>query len=394
MSVLTDRNFAPYFVGNLTSNTGNWLFNVTAAVVVFQLTGSAFMVGMVSVAQFLPLVLVTPFAGVLADRVDRRRMVITSQAFAAVAASVIAIVTVIAGVGGLPGAWPIISAAVGIGLGNALSQPALQSLVPSLVDAEDLATAVSLTSLTYNVGRALGPAGAGLLLVTLGAEVAFVINAVSFLVLIGGLLMVRARARPPDTGSTPDRSIRAGLTYVRDDPRVLLLLGGVAAAGFAADPAITLAPSFADLLGGGEALVAAITSGFGVAAIPAALLSGRLQGRFGSAQTAGAGMAIMAGGSLTVALAPWAWVALLGFSSTGAGFVLAVTSFTTLLQLRLPEALRGRVMALWTVAFLGNRPIAAAVDGATADATGPRLAMLIAIGVALVGAAIGRRLRH
>ncbi len=393
MSVLRDRNFAPFFVGNLTSNTGNWLFNVTAAVVVFQLTGSALAVGMVSVAQFLPLVLVSPFAGALADRVDRRRMVIASQSFSTVAAVTIAIATLLVGIDGLPGAWPIIAAAAGIGIGNSLSQPAMNSLVPGLVATQDLATAVSLTAVTYNVGRAIGPAGAGLLLVTLGAEVAFAINAVSFLVLIGGLAMVRSRPREEETDPTRDRSVRAGIRYVRDDPRALLLLGGVAAAGFAADPAITLAPSFADLLGGGEVLVSAFISGFGVAAIPAAVLSGRLQTRFGSARMAGIGMAIMGGGSIAVAVAPWWWVALLGFSSTGSGFVLAVTSFTTLLQLQLPESLRGRVMALWTVAFLGNRPLAAAIDGAAADAMGPRLAMLVAISVSTIGVVIAQRLR-
>lgn len=394
VAVLRDRNFAPFFLGNLTSNTGNWLFNVSAAVVVFRLTGSALAVGMVSVAQFLPLVLVAPMAGALADRVDRRRMVIASQSLSTVAATAIAIAAIIVGVDGLPGAWPIIAAAGGIGLGNALTQPALHSLVPGLVGSQDLATAISLTSVTYNVGRALGPAGAGLLLVTLGAEVAFVINAASFLVLIICLLVIRARPRQAAAAEAPDRSVRAGLRYVREDPRVLLLLGGVAAAGFAADPAVTLAPSFADLLDGGEVLVAAITSGFGVAAIPASVASGRLQNRFGSAQTASAGMSIMAAGSLAAAIAPWPWLAVLGFGSTGAGFVLAVTGFTTLLQLQLPDELRGRVMALWTVAFLGNRPLAAAIDGAAADTMGPRLAMIIAIGVASSGAVIARRLRR
>jgi len=390
--VLTDRNFAPFFLGNLTSNTGNWLFNVSAAVVVFQLTRSAFVVGLVSVAQFLPLVLLSPFAGGVADRVDRRRMVIVSQTFAAMAASAIALASLLLGVDGLPGAWPILAAAAGIGIGNALSQPAMNSLVPGLVAHRDLATAVSLTSLTYNIGRAVGPAGAGILLITLGAEIAFLINACSFLVLIAGLLLVRARRREQDPDPAADRSVRAGVRYVRNDPTALLLLGGVAAAGFAADPAITLAPSFADLLDRGEALVAAIVSGFGIAAIPAALASGRAQNRHGSAPIAGMGMAIMAIGSLAAAVAPWPWLVLVGFSSTGAGFVLAVTSFTTLLQLQLPDELRGRVMALWTVAFLGNRPLAAAIDGGAADLTGPRLAMGIAITVSLLGVLIATRL--
>lgn len=388
--MLRDRNFAPFFLGNLTSNTGNWLFNVTAAIVVFRLTGSAFMVGLVSVAQFLPLVLFSPLAGAWSDRVDRRWLLLVSQGFATVAAVLLAVVLVVVGVDGLPGAWPVIATAFGIGAGIAVSQPAMNALVPALVEPDALATAVSLTSLTYNVGRAIGPAGAGVLLVTVGAEVAFALNAVSFLVLLGGVLMVREL--PRDRGDLPDRSVRAGLRFIRQDRATLLLLLGVGATGFAADPAITLAPPLAAVLGGGDLLVSAIVSGFGIAAIPAALVSGRLQDRYGSETVAGTGTALMAVGLGLAALAPVPAIALTGFCLTGAGFVFAVTAFTTALQRRLPEALRGRVMALWGVAFLGNRPLAAAIDGAAADLVGPRWAMLIAISVAVTGTLIAYRL--
>ncbi len=390
--MLRDRNFAPFFVGNLTSNVGNWLFNVSAAVVVFRLTGSAFAVGLVSVAQFVPLVLVSPWAGALSDRMDRRRLLLLAQTVAALSAAAIAVAALLVGAESLPGAWPVILAALGIGVGNAVAQPAMNSLVPALVAPADLAPAVSLTALTYNVGRALGPAGAGVLLVTLGAEVAFLINAVSFLALIGGVLLVQPR--PVEREDSSDRSVRAGVRFVRHDATSLLLLAGVATAGFAADPAITLAPSIADVLGGGDALVATFVSGFGIAAIPGALSSGRLQTRHGSATVAAGGMTVMALGLTSAAVAPVPAMAVAGFCLMGTGFVLAVTSFTTLLQQRLPEALRGRVMALWTVAFLGNRPLAAAIDGATADLVGPRWAMLIAISVAVTGAAIALRLRR
>jgi MFS family permease len=169
------------------SNSGNWLFNVTAAVVVFQLSGSALLVGPVSVAQFLPLVLLGPFAGALSDRLDRRRCCSASQAFSASAAARWAR----RGRdrrGRLPRRVAGDPAAFGIGIGQAVAAPALNALVPALVDDVDLEGAVALTSVTFNVGRALGPATSGLLLATLGAEVAFVANAVSFLALIAALL--------------------------------------------------------------------------------------------------------------------------------------------------------------------------------------------------------------
>jgi MFS family permease len=392
-ALLTDRTFGPWFWGLLVSNSGNWLFNVTAVVVVYQLSGSALQVGIVSVAQFLPLVLIGPFAGALSDRFDRRRLVLGAQSLAAVAAAAIATAAVLLGVEGLGSAWPILAAATGIGIGQAVSTPALTALVPDLVEEGDLESGIALTSLTFNAGRALGPIASGALLATVGAEVAFVANAVSFLALIVALVVLRVRPRPLAAGG--DRSVRAGIRYVRADRTVLLVLVGVAATGFAADPMITLAPPLAAAVGGGGTLAALLVSAFGIAAAPAALVSGRLQRGSGSLAVAGGGCATMAAGLLTAGLAPVPAVTVAGFALTGVGFVLSLTSFTSVLQRRVPAELRGRVMALWSVAFLGNRPIAAALDGAAADLVGPRLALVIAISVALGGVAAARALaRH
>jgi MFS family permease len=389
-ALVVDRTFGPWFVGLLVSNSGNWLFNVTAAVVVFQLSGSALQVGLVSVAQFAPLVLLGPFAGALSDRVDRRRLLLASQAFAASAAAAIAIASFAVGIDGFTSAWPVIAAAFGIGMGLAVAAPSLTALVPDLVDDADLESAVALTSATFNIGRALGPAASGVLLATLGADVAFTVNAVSFLVLIVALLTIRAR--PQTRARDRDRSVRAALRYVRGDRTVLLLLVGVAAVGFSADPMITLAPPLAADVGGSSTLVAMLVSAFGIAAAPAAAVSGNLQRRMGSLEVAGAGGVLMAAGLLTAALAPVPAVTVAGFAVTGIGFVFGVTGFSTVLQRRVPNELRGRVMALWSIAFLGNRPIAAAVDGAAADLVGPRLALGIAILVALGGVVVARTL--
>ena len=391
VQLLTDRTFGPWFVGLLTSNAGNWLFNVTAAVVVFRLSGSALQVGLVSVAQFVPLVVLGPFAGAWLDRFDRRRILLASQVVSASAASALAIAAVVVGVDAFPGAWPVLLCAFGIGLGQAVAAPALNALVPALVPDADLESGVALTSLTFNVGRALGPAVSGLLLAVSGPEVAFVANAGSFLVLIAALLVIRTQPRPgPEAG---DRSVRAGLRYVRSDRPALLLLLGVAAVGASADPAITLSPPMSAEFEGGDPLTAAFVSAFGIAAAPTSLIAGRLTRAWGGWRIAAAGGLITASGLATVALSPAAWVAVLGFGLTGSGFVLGVTGFTTLLQRRVPEELRGRVFALWSVAFLGNRPLVAAIDGAASDAFGPRWAMLFAIAVALSGVLVARRLR-
>lgn len=401
--LLVDRTFGPWFWGNVVSNSGNWLFNVVAAVVVFQLSRSALLVGLVSVAQFVPSVVLAPVTGSISDRLDRRRVLLWAQAGSALAAGALAAGVVTVGVDGLPGAWPILLAAGGIGIGQAFAVTALNALVPALVDDTDLEAGVALTSLTFNLGRAAGPAASGLLLVTLGAEAAFVVNALSFLPLLLALLVIRPRstAAPPassadgrvggGTDPAPDPSARAGWRFVRGDRRVATILLAVAAIGFAIDPVITLAPPLADVLGGGDVLVSTMVTGFGVAAVPGALLSSRLQRRFGGLPVGRAGALIVATGLSVAALAPAPAVAVAGFAVCGTGFVLTVTSVTSVLQRLIPDAVRGRVMALWSVAFLGSRPLAAVIDGAAADLVGPRLAMLVAITVAIAaGVVIGR----
>jgi MFS family permease len=391
--LLSDRTFGPWFWGLLVSNSGNWLFNVTAAVVVYDLSRSALQVGLVSIAQFLPLVLVSPFAGAVSDRVDRRRLLLASVLVSTIAATTLAVVALTIGLESFGSAWPVVAAAAGIGVGQAIAIPSLTALVPDLLADVDLESGVALTSLTFNVGRALGPAASGLVLATLGAEVAFAVNAASFLALILALLVIRVRERSA-TAATTDRSVRAGFRYVRADRVVLLLLVAVATTGFAADPMITLAPPLAAEVGGDGTLVAILVSAFGIAAAPASLLSGRLQRRLGSLTVGGIGMGAMAAGLTTAAVAPVAAVLVVGFALTGVGFVFALTGFTSVLQRRIPDELRGRIMALWSVAFLGNRPFAAALDGAAADLVGPRWAMTIAIAVALGGVTVARVLQR
>lgn len=392
-ALLADRTFGPWFWGNLASNSGNWLYNVTAAVVVFELTGSAFLVGLVSVAQFATLTLLSPWAGALTDRVDRRRLLIASQTVSLASAGALAAVTVAVGVDGLPGAWPVIAATFGIGVGVAVTGPALQALTPALVDDADLESAVALTSMTFNVGRALGPGVAGVIFVTLGFEAAFVINALTFLVLLAALAVIRPRARDRGDADGGDRSVRAGLRHVRRDPVLLWLLAGIAAIGFATDPINTLAAPLAAAIGGGETLVAYLVSAFGIGAAGTALIASRLQRRRGRLATAGEGAWLLAGGLGIAAVAPGAAVALAAFAVMGSGFLLGLTSLTAVLQRRVPEALRGRIMALWAVAFLGNRPVAAVIDGTIADLAGVRAAMIVPAAVAVAGALVSWRLR-
>lgn len=375
--LVRDRTFGVYFVGNLVSNCGTWLQNIAAAVVVYEMTGSTVLVGAVSMLQFAASLLLSPWAGALSDRVDRRRLLISGQVVAVVAAAGLAAWTAAVGVEGLPGPWPIFAAATLIGIGWAISVPTMQALVPALVEPEDLEQAIALNSITFNIARAVGPALGAIALVRLGAAATFGLNAATYVVLIITLLLIRPRAieRSEHRG---DGSVREGLRYVKGDPALYVLLIGVTALGFGTDPINTLTPAMADVLGGNEALVGWMVSAFGVGAAATAFAVGAVRKRVSLGTMGVFGLAVLAVGLFGFGASPVVAGTLVSLLVAGAGFLLALTGLTTELQRRVPEPLLGRVMALWAVAFLGSRPVAALLDGTLGDLFGPRIAAGVA----------------
>lgn len=393
MSLIADRNFGPYFVGNLASNIGTWFQQVTAAVVVFDLTGSAFMVGLVGVSQFLPILVLSPWTGAAADRFDRRRLLLGSQVVAGAAVATLAVVTVVFGLNGFTGAWIVLGTGLVLGLANAVSAPTSQALVPALVPLRDLDQAVALNSVTFNLARAVGPALGAAVLVAWGPGIAFGFNALSYCALVVGLLLVTTR----DIGPPQRGSIWVGLRHVRSDPPLALLLWGLVAVGFAADPLITLTPSLAQgledsLFTNADALVGLLISAFGLGAVIGTFVVTSVNLRWGHARVATVGFGFIASGMALLGLAPTALLALGGALVGGFGFLLGVTSLTTAIHVRVPEELRGRVMAIWAVAFLGSRPLASVINGAMADLTSARVAtVVVAVVVAVAGLIFRRR---
>jgi MFS family permease len=385
-ALVADRNFGPYFVGNLASNVGTWCQQITAAVVVFDVTGSTFMVGLVGVSQFLPSLVAAPWTGAAADRFDRRRLLLSAQIAAATAVAALATLTLTVGLERFTAAWPVLLTALVVGFAHAVSTPAQQALVPALVPAVDLDQAVALNSVTYNLARAVGPAIGAAILVTWGAGAAFGVNALSYLVLVAGLLLIR-----PRQVSRPARSsMWVGFRHLRTDPTMAFLLVGITALGFGVDPVLTLTPALAQKLtdttfSNPDGLVGFLISAFGAGAVIGTLLVGRVRVRWGHMPVAAAGLALLAAGILGLAFAPLAWVALGCLVLAGIGFLFGVTCLTSLMHIRIPEEIRGRIMALWGVAFLGSRPVAAFLDGAVADLVSPEAATLVAAGVVLTG---------
>lgn len=388
LELLVDRTFGPFFAGKLLYTVGMWVHNIASAIVVFQLTRSALLVGMVSVAQFVPQLVLTPWSGARADRRDRRRQLVVGRLVSAASSAGLVAWTLAVGLDGTTGALAVITAALGVGIGLALGGPALNAVLPALVRPNELPVAVALNSMPFTVGRSGGPALGALLVATLGPAVAFGVTAVTNLAfaMMIALISIREVDRPAPT----DGSFRAGLRHLRADPALGALLAGVAAIGIGADPVITLTPAVAATFDAGPGLVGILASAFGVGAGLTFFVLGRARARLGLARLGTGGLLLLAAGMLSLAVSPIPAVAVVALGIGGAGMTFAVTSLTTLVQQRVPEELRGRVMALWAIAFLGSRPLAAATTGALADSVSVEFALLVVAAVLAAGARVAR----
>jgi MFS family permease len=278
----------------------------------------------------------------------------------------------------------VILFALGLGVTSATSIPAQQALIASLVEPESLPTAAALNSMTFNLARAVGPVLGAASVEYLGIPASFLLNGLSYLVFVGALLVLRPHAQ--ETAPRETSRLRDALGLLREDPRLLAFLIVVAAVGFGSDPVNTLAPAFAHAFGRRDTVAGFIIGAFGAGAVTAALpVAGRVAG---SRRRLAATLALLGCGVIAFALSPWLPLAFVLLFVAGFGYLASNTSATTRLQLGVSEAQRGRMMALWGVAFLGLRPLASLADGAIASAAGVRTAGVILALPALAGAAL------
>jgi MFS family permease len=383
--VLRDRNFWPYFAGNLASNCGTWFQNIAQAILVYRLTRSTLLVGVVNFAQFVGTFVLAPWAGSAADRYDRRRLLVITQIGAA---AVTALLAVLQGVG-LASAPVVIGLALVLGMSTAFAIPALQALVPDLVPENELAAAVALNSLTFNLARAVGPVAGALVVAQVGVAPAFALNSLSFLGLIVGLLAVHPRPVSRRGGAGDPPRLSESVRLIGKDARLVALLVTVAAISVSQDPVLTLAPGFsAEIFHRADTLTGLLVGVFGAGSVLAALtLAGR-----GRVRQLPATCLLMGAGLCGFGLArslPFACGAL---AVAGFAFLLTNTAATTAVQLEVAPEQRGRVMALWSLCFLGTRPLASLADGVLASTVGLRgAAVAMAMPVFAVGVVLGVR---
>lgn len=383
---LGHRNYRLYWVGQLVSLIGTWMQSTAQQWLVYRLTGSPLKLGAVAFVSYLPVMFPSLFAGVVIDRVDKRRFLVFVQIGMMLLAFALAALTYT----GVVQYWHVLILAALLGLANTFDMPARQAFTVEMVGKEDLMNAIALNSSMFNGARLVGPAVAGLLVARVGETAAFSLNGLSFLAVIAGLLLMRLPPFVPRAGRlTPLADLKEGLGYIARSRTVLSLVIVAALPSLFGFPYTALIPVMAGkVLGLGAdgfgVLVSAVGAGALAGAVSLALLGNfRRKGLLLTAATftfagALAGFAL----SRSVALS----VAALAFA--GWGMIAQLATTNTLLQLTIPDALRGRVMSAYLWAVVGTAPVGSLILGSLAEAWGAPGALLFGAVVCALSAVV------
>jgi MFS family permease len=395
---LRHRNFQLFFSGQLISLIGTWMQTVAQSWLVYRLTGSGLLLGSVGFASQIPVFLIAPLGGITADRGNRQRIVIGTQTASMILAFALAALTLSHTVR----VWHIFVLAALLGVVNAFDIPGRQSFLVDMVGKEDLMNAIALNSSMFNGARVIGPAVAGVLVARLGEGWCFFVNGVSYIAVIAGLMMMNVHAPARASAHTsPWEHIIEGFQFVRHTAPIrtlLLLLGLVSVTGM---PYVVLMPIFADkiLHNGGQEFASLIGShdlgavrlgilmgATGVGALLGALTLAVRSGVKGL----GRWVAVCCGGFgvslILFAFSKSFWLSVLLLLPVGYFIMLQMASSNTLIQVMVPDALRGRAMALYSMMFMGMAPVGALLGGALSDRLGAPLTVALGGLASLAGA--------
>lgn len=368
------RDFRILWTGAFTSTTGTWMQMVAQSWVVLQMTGSAFYLGLVSFLGQLPIILFTLIGGVFADRLDRRKLLLFSQY---VQMSVAATLTLLLYFGVIQ-VWHFLVLVFVAGTGQAFGGPAYQALLPGLVKRKDLANAIALNSIQFNLARTVGPSLAAVVFAAFGAVVCFGVNAFSFLAVIASLYMIRTSFVPTKTSESVLTQIRQGFRYVKEQGALgqLTLLGFVST--FCGVPLVTLLPVFAQQTFGLEATgYSTMMAISGAGSIAGALL----YATFSQMKSRGLFtlwvQLVFAGILLLFALSTNLILSCILLFASGICLMSLFNSITSLVQLTTKDEMRGRVMSIFMLSFRGGMPLGDLAAGALASRFTPSLALIV-----------------
>ena len=380
------RNFQLFFGGQLISLVGTWMQSVAQAWLVYRLTGSSVLLGAVGFAGQIPVFLLSAVGGIVADRYSRRHIVIATQTASMLLAFVLAALTL----SGSVRIWHIFVLSALLGTANSFDIPARQSFIVEMVGKRDLMNAIALNSSMFNASRVVGPAIAGLLVAGIGEGWCFFVNGVSFLAVIAGLLLMDVKRREAvNQPASPISRVVEGFRFVIRNPPVhaiLILLGIVSVTGM---PYTVLMPIFADrILHGGARALGGLSAVAGVGALAGALLLASRKdlkglGRWVAVSALGFGASLAA-----FAASRQLWLSGAILVPTGFFIMIEMGSSNTLIQSMVPDRLRGRVMSVYSMMFMGMAPIGSLIAGAAAARFGAPATVAAAGAVCMAAAAV------
>jgi MFS family permease len=382
---LRHRNFQLFFSGQLISLVGTWMQSIAEAWLVYRLTGSSLLLGSVGFASQIPVFLAAPLGGIVADRYNRQKVIITTQACSMVLAFIYAVLTLTHRIT----VKEIFILAALLGVVNAFDIPGRQAFLVEMVGKEDLINAIALNSSMFNGARIIGPAVAGLLVAKIGEGWCFFANSVSYIAVIAGLLMMHVAPRTHQSEGPALSRIIEGFKFVRTTAPIRAILVLLGLVSLVAMPYTVLMPIFADkVLHGGARGLGILMGATGIGALLGALTLATRSGVYGLGRwvtysCAGFGVFLVA---FSFSRSFWLSTAML--VPVGFCMMLQMSSSNTLIQAMVPDELRGRVMAVYSMMFMGMAPFGALLGGALADRISAPVTVSIGAIAAVGGATI------
>ncbi|AJE02778.1 MFS transporter [Geobacter pickeringii] len=376
LRALQSRNYRLFFAGQSVSLVGTWMQQVAMSWLVYRLTGSALLLGVVGFASQIPTFLLAPVAGVLADRWNRRRLLIATQSLAMLQAALLAAAVLT----GVVQVWQIIALSVVLGCVNAFDIPIRQSFVVELVGRkEDLSNAIALNSSMVNGARLVGPSIAGVLVATVGEGVCFILNAASYLAVIAAITAMRITpARRHGARKHILHELREGFTYAFGFPPIRSILSLLAVVSLMGMPYTVLLPVFAkEILKGGAHTFGFLMAAAGVGSLGSTLYLASRRSVVGLGRVIAAAASIFGVGVAGFALSRELPLSLACLCLSGFGAMALVASSNTILQTIVEDDKRGRVMSLFTMSFMGMTPFGSLMAGSVASWLGARDTLLV-----------------
>ena len=387
---LQHRNFQLFFVGQLISLIGTWMDTVAEAWLVYRLTGSSLLLGTVAFAGQIPVFLLAPVGGMVADRWNRRSIVVATQTASMILAGILAALTL----SGRVKVWEVVALASLMGVVNAFDIPARQAFLVEMVGREDLMNAIALNSSMFNGARVIGPAIAGILVASIGEGWCFFANSVSYIAVIAGLLMMKISPRAIETPTSALEHIAEGFRFVRNTKPIFALLLLLGLVSLVAMPYSVLMPIFAArILHGNARTLGTLMGATGVGALTGALILASRTGLKGLSKWVAFSCMGFGTALILFSLSRWYFVSITFLVPVGFCMMVQMASSNTLIQAMVPDRLRGRTMAVYSMMFMGMAPLGSLLAGELGNRIGAQWTVALGgLGAVIGGIVFSRQL--